>query len=209
MNLNYDNLVQSNSITGVRSVTNFIPWRPIDFFTNAADRLLANYGYNFTTANIQLWPTNQYTPSVHRLLQLVRLVAAHQVGIIHGDLNLENVLVGPGSLVWLIDFAQTREGHPLYDFAHLESELIAHVLAPRAGSPRTFLELWQSGADPLVNALHAIASRCLFDPARPREYHLALYMACLGALKYANLSALAKYCLYLTAADLSTGLASR
>ncbi len=122
--------------------------------------------------------------------------------VIHGDLNLENVLVGPGSLVWLIDFAQTREGHPLYDFAHLESELIAHVLAPRVGSPRAFLDLWQSGADPLVNTLHAIAGRCLFDPARQREYHLVLFLACLGALKYANLSPLSQHCLYLTAASL-------
>ena len=71
--------------------------------------------------------------------------------VIHGDLNLENVLVGPGSLVWLIDFAQTREGHPLFDFAHLESELIAHVLAVRAGSPRAYLDLWQRGSDPLLN----------------------------------------------------------
>jgi hypothetical protein len=120
--------------------------------------------------------------------------------VIHGDLNLENVLVGPGSLVWLIDFAQTREGHPLFDFAHLGSEMIAHVLAVRAGSPRTYLDLWQAGRDPLLEALEHVAGRCLFDPARPREYHLALYLACLGALKYQNLSGLAKHCLYLTAA---------
>lgn len=126
--------------------------------------------------------------------------------VIHGDLNLENVLAGPGGLIWLIDFAQTQEGHPLFDFAHLESELIAHVLAPRCGSVQTYLELWSSGRDPLVSALHQIAGRCLFDPARPREYWLALYMACLGALKYQNLDRLAKYCLYLTAADLTARL---
>ncbi|MBE0699851.1 MAG: phosphotransferase, partial [Anaerolineaceae bacterium] len=126
--------------------------------------------------------------------------------VIHGDLNLENVLVGPGSLVWLIDFALTREGHPLFDFAHLESELISHILAERAASPRAYLALWRSREDPLLNALHAIAGRCLFDPAHPREYNLALCMACMGALKYQNLSPLAKHCLYLTAADLSTSL---
>jgi hypothetical protein len=126
--------------------------------------------------------------------------------VIHGDLNLENVLVGPGSLVWLIDFALTREGHPLFDFAHLESELISHILAERAASPRAYLDLWRSGQEPLLNALHAIAGRCLFDPAHPREYSLALFMACMGALKYQNLSSLARHCLYLTAADLSRGL---
>jgi hypothetical protein len=40
------------------------------FFTNVADRLLVNAGYNFTTTNIQIWPTNFYTPAVHRLLQV-------------------------------------------------------------------------------------------------------------------------------------------
>ncbi len=73
MNLNYDNLVQRdprNPISGTISATNFIPWRPLDFFTNAANRMLAKEGYNLSTANIQLWPTNFYTPSVHRLLQL-------------------------------------------------------------------------------------------------------------------------------------------
>ena len=43
MNLNYDNLVQSNAVNGARSATNFFAWRPVDFFTNAADRLLRAY----------------------------------------------------------------------------------------------------------------------------------------------------------------------
>jgi hypothetical protein len=127
--------------------------------------------------------------------------------VIHGDLNLENVLAGPGGMVWLIDFAETGEGHPLSDFAHLESELIAHILAPRCGSASTYLALWQSGDDPLLRAMHAIAGRCLFDPARPREYQLALYLACLGALKYQNLDGLAKHCLFLTAGALAGQLA--
>jgi hypothetical protein len=118
---------------------------------------------------------------------------------IHGDLNLENILVGPGELVWLIDFAQTREGHPLFDFAHLEAELVAHVLAPQCGSARAFLDRL-AGGDVLLGAVEAIAGRCLFDPTRPAEFRLALCLACLGALKFANLSPLAKHCLYLTAA---------
>jgi hypothetical protein len=70
MNLNYDNLVQANNITGVKSVTNFFGWRPVDFFTNAANRLFASAGLNFDTTRIQIYPTNYYTPSVHRLLQI-------------------------------------------------------------------------------------------------------------------------------------------
>ncbi len=137
-----------------------------------------------------------------RLPSLLDETISGTCSVIHGDLNLENALVGPGGLVWLIDFAQTREGHPLFDFAHLESEVIAHVLAPRLGSAGAYLDLWRSGVDPLLKALHSMASRCLFDPAAPREYELALAVTCLGALKYSNLGELQKHCLYLTAAEL-------
>ncbi len=127
--------------------------------------------------------------------------------IIHGDLNLENVLVGPGGMLWLIDFAETREGHPLFDFAHLEAEIIAHVLAPRGLSPQAYLDLWRSGGDPLQQTLHELARACLFNPAVPREYDLALTIACLGALKHPNLSTAARQLLYLTAACLVEPLA--
>jgi hypothetical protein len=69
INLNYDNLARRNA-AGIASATNFYAWRPLDFFTNTANRLLANAGYNFTVTNIQVYPTNFYTPSVHRLLQV-------------------------------------------------------------------------------------------------------------------------------------------
>lgn len=126
---------------------------------------------------------------------------------IHGDLNLENVLVGLGGFVWLIDFAQTRDGHPLLDFAHLEAEIIAHILAPQF-SAQQYLELWQLevGQHPLLSALHAIAGRCLANPAQSREYYLALALACLGALKYPNLDSHARHLLYLTAARLGQRL---
>lgn len=79
MNLNYDNLVQKNS-QNISAATNFYEWRPLDFFTNAADRLLSTlptnlYGY-VTTTNIPIYSitptvTNfMYTPAVHRLLQV-------------------------------------------------------------------------------------------------------------------------------------------
>ena len=42
---------------------------PVAFFTNVAARLLLDAGLP-ALDHIQLWPTNQYTPAVHRLLQL-------------------------------------------------------------------------------------------------------------------------------------------
>src|SRR6266403_5882624 len=42
---------------------------PIAFFTNVAGRLLQSE-LNISLSRIQIYPTNQYTPAVHRLLQV-------------------------------------------------------------------------------------------------------------------------------------------
>ncbi len=125
---------------------------------------------------------------------------------IHGDLNLENILVGPGGFVWLIDFAQTRDGHPLYDFAHLAAEIIAHVIAPTTPSAARFLALLDSNSNSLLSTLRSVAGRCLFNPSQPREYDLAVCLACLGALKFRNLDAHQRHSLYLAAAHLAQTL---
>lgn len=125
---------------------------------------------------------------------------------IHGDLNLENILQGPGGIVWLIDFAQTREGHTLLDFAHLYAEVVAHVVAARGESPESYLAGLARGDHRLLAAVRELATRCLFDPRQAREYDLALYMTCLGALKFVNVSPGAKHLLYLTAAHLGRRL---
>ena len=125
---------------------------------------------------------------------------------IHGDLNLENGLVGPGGLIWLIDFAETRDGHALYDFAHLEAEILAHVIAPRMTNTNEFIATLQNENHPLLNQMHQIAAKCLFNPGTMREYWLALYATCLGATKYANMNAHQRQCLYLAAAYLSKKL---
>jgi hypothetical protein len=90
INLNYVNVdAQGRVVPNMQ--TNFIAWTPVQFFTNVAIRMLVNAGYavgspasgvgnltnllgtnNFglTNLQIQVWPTNFYTPSVHRLLQV-------------------------------------------------------------------------------------------------------------------------------------------
>jgi hypothetical protein len=128
--------------------------------------------------------------------------------IIHGDLNLENILVGPGGMLWLIDFAQTREGHTLFDFAHLEAEIIGHIIAAKVDNPADYLAILRGSCLPqyqelasLLETMHEISSRCLFNPSQPREYRIALILTCLGALKFINLNPYAKHLLYLTAAE--------
>lgn len=121
--------------------------------------------------------------------------------VIHGDLNLENILVGPGELVWLIDFARTGEGHTLRDFACLYGEIIAHVLVTLYDDPRAFLADLREGRIPLLTCLDRMAGRCQFDPGKPAEFDLAVGITCLGALKRGNLPRAAKHLLYLTAAE--------
>jgi hypothetical protein len=122
--------------------------------------------------------------------------------IIHGDLNLENILIGPGEIIWLIDFAETREGHTLFDFAHLYTEIIAHLLSSHFPSPAEYLEKLRNGNHALLSEFEAIVQQFLFNPGEVRELKLAAAISCLGALKYTNLDTHAKQLLHLTAAYL-------
>ena len=103
------------------------------------------------------------------------------------------------------------------DFAHLEAEIIAHVIAPQVGEAPDFVRILEKqsaiGSQPfaekhqaLLSSLHEMAFKCLANPSQPREYWLALYLSCLGALKYRNLDEGQKYYLYLTAAFLAQDL---
>ena len=143
---------------------------------------------------------------LEKLPMLLNEAIAGTQSTIHGDLNLDNILVGPGGSVWLIDFARTRKGHALFDLACLEASLIAQVISPLTVSDDEFLSLLERDDHPLRAALHAAVHRCLLDPARVREYQLPLFMACLGVLKYHNLDRRAKHHLYLTAAYLGLTL---
>ena len=74
MHLNYSNIVNGSVVPGM--VTNLGNWNPIDFFNNAAARLLADAKLvnadltPLSLTNIEIYPVNCYTPAVHRLLQL-------------------------------------------------------------------------------------------------------------------------------------------
>jgi len=95
MNLNYCNVDKNGSVIP-NAETGFTNWLPVQFFTNAVIRLMVDAGYTvgpgytvrntYSTSNllvtnfvggvwvtnlqIPIWPTNYYTPSLHRLFQL-------------------------------------------------------------------------------------------------------------------------------------------
>jgi len=68
---------------------------------------------------------------LHALPHLLNHSFDAYVAYIHGDLNLENVLVEQDSrTAYLIDFAQSRPDHVLRDLLHLETAVITKLLAP-------------------------------------------------------------------------------
>jgi hypothetical protein len=136
------------------------------------------------------------------------------MGTIHGDLNLENILVDPAIReINLIDFAAAREDHVLHDFLRLEAEvatkLIPDLLAQAnlgAGVIRPFYEqLHQFMLEPGLSTLPELPHPTLAKPftmlasirkaARHyffkwddwAEYYQGLVLYILGALKFANL----------------------
>jgi ATP-dependent Clp protease ATP-binding subunit ClpC len=121
---------------------------------------------------------------------------------IHGDLHLGNILVGPNNSVWLIDFAHTRDGHTLFDWATLEVSLLAETVMAAAGeswdAARTALDYLialEAGimlqADPKIAeaiapiaAIREIVRECLTDPNNWIEYYIALALCALRAISW-------------------------
>ena len=124
------------------------------------------------------------------------------VSKIHGDLHLGNILVGPGDTPFLIDFAYTRDGHTLADWAALEVSLWADVVMPLAGSEwrdayraLNAAAALNSGAalddDDILNnaliplrALREIVAGCLQVSGVWFEYYVALAFSALRALTW-------------------------
>jgi len=142
------------------------------------------------------------------------------VSKIHGDLHLGNILVGPGDTPFLIDFAYTRDGHTLADWAALEVSMWADVVMPLAGSEwrdayrvldavaalNSSATPESSGDDVLENALvslralREIVSRCLQTPGVWFEYHVALAFSALRALTWESRSIGSRRLMFLLAA---------
>jgi hypothetical protein len=78
LNLNFADVDAGGNIVA-NLATNLTPWQPVQFFTNAVAQMLADGGYGTNIVDyvgglprihIQIYPTNYYSPSVHRYLQL-------------------------------------------------------------------------------------------------------------------------------------------
>ncbi len=128
--------------------------------------------------------------------------------IIHGNLTLENILVEPSSrMSWLFDFSNTRQGHNLYDFLHLETQIVTQMLPPLVVESETSLDgeiiamvqllhrftppsnaphpLLQKPYD-LLRAIRQQAGQCMSDVHNWNEYYLGLIIMLLGSLPAAS-----------------------
>ncbi len=155
-----------------------------------------------------------------RYLNLLQRRVAGSLCIIHGDLHLHNILVGPGGNAWLIDFANTREGHTLFDWAVLESSLLTEVVAP-AIDGEAWGDIWPvinllaevglsgeapRGRLPVERALHCIAAvrgivaDCLADPENWSEYFVALALCAMRGLRWKSIAPKGRRLLFLVSA---------
>ena len=126
---------------------------------------------------------------------------------IHGDLHLGNILVGPNNSTWLIDFAHTRDGHTLFDWATLEVSLLGDAVMLAAGesweSARLILQHLAalnahlpvdddnphiSSAMSAVASLREIVQECLMVEGDWSEYFIALALSALRAVTFDTMS---------------------
>jgi CheY-like chemotaxis protein len=166
-----------------------------------------------------------YNP-LHDLSEMMDRVIEARASTIHGDLNLENILVDETTgFAWLIDFAETRIGPTLYDLQRLEGQLVTRLLPPvvaEAGlGPEIMVTIFETlHADPprlvapqptlqepytILANLRRLARQYLMDDRDWDEYYLGLMITLLGTLKFRGLEPLA-HGLALTGAIAARGL---
>lgn len=132
-------------------------------------------------------------------------VVETKMSIIHGDLNLQNVLVdAPTGFAWLIDFAETRVGPTLLDLQRLEVQVITKLMPGHGDIPLCTIAdiMTRLHADPpqpappqpelqepyaLLVTIRRLARQYLIDDLDWNEYYYGLVTALIGSLKYDEL----------------------
>jgi hypothetical protein len=141
------------------------------------------------------------------LPQILNRTIDMRIGPIHGDLNLENILVESdrkSHIVHLIDFANARQDWVLHDLWRLETGIWLYVAAREmqengrslADLPPVLVALHNDTANPLpawdkvvgvLTAVRQMARSLLVNNHTWDEYYQGLIVYLLGALKFKNL----------------------
>lgn len=135
-----------------------------------------------------------------------------KVACIHGDLNMENILVDPKTRdVSLIDFAEACQDHVLHDFLRLETEVVTKIIPeilhqhslPAEAISAFYQQLHIAVSQPsqaatpsnralerpwvILLSIREIAKQYLRKYNDWTEYYQGLMLYLLGALKFKNL----------------------
>lgn len=156
---------------------------------------------------------NNYDNPLRRYHSLLWQPRRLTTSIVHGDLNMNNILLsrtaGGETIAWLIDFDKTTNGaHAVFDAVKLETEFKLHVLPHWLENLEELLRLeqllHQGLIDPdapldfgqneylrqayqFIATIRRAALHDLTNPIAPQEYYLGLVAYGLAALKYPNL----------------------
>ena len=132
-------------------------------------------------------------------------VVETKTSIIHGDLNLQNILVdAPTGFAWLIDFAETRVGPTLLDLQRLEVQVITKLMPGHGEVPLVAVAdmMTRLHADPplpppplpalqepyaLLVTIRRLVRQYLIDDLDWNEYYYGLVTVLIGTLKYDEL----------------------
>ncbi|MBP8000426.1 MAG: phosphotransferase [Chloroflexi bacterium] len=168
--------------------------------------------WDLAAATLPLSPQLHLPNPLTALPGLLNNVMDVFLGTIHGDLNLQNILVETDSQTpYLIDFAQSRQDHLLRDLLHLEMAIITKII------PEQLTQAGLSAAEivPFYQRLHCAWQQAEPIPPHPhlekmfavlllirqatrpllhkshkwQEYYYGLYVYLLGALRYDDLDA--------------------
>jgi ATP/maltotriose-dependent transcriptional regulator MalT len=195
-----------------------VPW----FSPTEPDFALPGQTLQGTPSAMQRNPLFEFDALMDRVLEA-------RFSTVHGDLNLQNILVDqPTGFAWLIDFADTRVGPTLFDLQRLEVQVITKLLPQEADIDPAMAAalhglLVSLHADPpaqstsvsslsepyaMLVGLRRLARQYLMDDLEWDEYYAGLIVALVGALKFDELNDHARL-LALSAAASLTGLLGR
>lgn len=160
-------------------------------------------------------PKGQILPNpLDTLPKILNQTFDTRLACLHGDLNLQNILVEPESrTVRLIDFAKAGRNHVLRDLICLEMNIVTRLMPPAIAeamlTPEDIVGFYEKlhctlqrpnvtitpppGLEKPFAVLHTLRQQArpyLFTPDKWDEYYYGLMIYFLGALKFGDLDLL-------------------